>query len=285
MLRSMRYGEADRILHLYTPQRGTGERDRQGRAQGQVALRRPPGAVLPPRRHLPRGPVGPADGHQRDHAWPRYARLREHGPSLDAAARACDAVCRLFATDDPHPGVFHLLANELALLDAAAGARDGRQRPRLPAQAAARRRHRAAAERLRELRRGRPRRRLQRRRRRRRLPGVRGRARSGSTRPRTRSSSTRSGSPLAETPRRRAARPRAGRPRRARDRRAPRGCATRSASAADAVGRTTSRTAARDMRDLLGGKGANVAEMTRVLGRRARARPASPSPRRRASPT
>ena len=48
-----------------------------------------------------------------------YPRLREHGGALDAAARASDAVGRLFATDDPHPGVFHLLANELALLDAA----------------------------------------------------------------------------------------------------------------------------------------------------------------------
>jgi DNA repair protein RecO (recombination protein O) len=34
------------------------------------------------------------------------------------AARCCDAVGRLFATDDPHPGVYALLSNELALLDA-----------------------------------------------------------------------------------------------------------------------------------------------------------------------
>ena len=32
VLRSMRYGEADRILHLYTPHRGRVARDRQGRA-------------------------------------------------------------------------------------------------------------------------------------------------------------------------------------------------------------------------------------------------------------
>jgi DNA repair protein RecO (recombination protein O) len=47
-----------------------------------------------------------------------YPRLREHAGALDVAARCCDAVGRLFATDDPHPGVYHLLANELALLDA-----------------------------------------------------------------------------------------------------------------------------------------------------------------------
>jgi len=50
-----------------------------------------------------------------------HARLREHGPALDSAARACDAVARLFETTDPHPGVFALLCNELALLDAGAG--------------------------------------------------------------------------------------------------------------------------------------------------------------------
>jgi DNA repair protein RecO (recombination protein O) len=47
-----------------------------------------------------------------------HPQLREHGPSLDSAARACDAIARLFETTDPHPGVFALLCNELALLDA-----------------------------------------------------------------------------------------------------------------------------------------------------------------------
>ena len=37
--------------------------------------------------------------------------------TLDAAARACDAVTRMFETADPHPEVFRLLANELGLLD------------------------------------------------------------------------------------------------------------------------------------------------------------------------
>ena len=46
-----------------------------------------------------------------------HGRLREHAAALDAAARACDAVSRLFETDDPHPEVFRLLANELGLLE------------------------------------------------------------------------------------------------------------------------------------------------------------------------
>jgi DNA repair protein RecO (recombination protein O) len=47
-----------------------------------------------------------------------HAGLREHAATLDAAARSCDAVARLFETPDPHPEVFRLLANQLALLSA-----------------------------------------------------------------------------------------------------------------------------------------------------------------------
>src|SRR5256886_17280308 len=50
-----------------------------------------------------------------------HARLRDDRAGLDSAARACDAVARLFEAGDPNPAVFHLLANELALLDAAPG--------------------------------------------------------------------------------------------------------------------------------------------------------------------
>jgi DNA repair protein RecO (recombination protein O) len=53
-----------------------------------------------------------------------HRRLREHAATLDAAARACDAVGRLFETSEPHPEVFTLLGNMLALFDAdAASAR------------------------------------------------------------------------------------------------------------------------------------------------------------------
>jgi DNA repair protein RecO (recombination protein O) len=47
-----------------------------------------------------------------------HPRLREHAGALDGAARACDAVGRVFGDGEPHRGVFHLLANQLALLDA-----------------------------------------------------------------------------------------------------------------------------------------------------------------------
>jgi DNA repair protein RecO (recombination protein O) len=50
-----------------------------------------------------------------------HARLRGDVRALDAAARACDAVGRLFETSEPHPGVFNLLCRQLALLDEQAG--------------------------------------------------------------------------------------------------------------------------------------------------------------------
>lgn len=46
-----------------------------------------------------------------------HPRLREHAATLDGAARACEAVARVFDDGEPHAGVYHLLANELALLD------------------------------------------------------------------------------------------------------------------------------------------------------------------------
>ncbi len=42
-----------------------------------------------------------------------HARLRGDAHALDAAARACDAVGRLFETSEPHPGVFNLLCRQL----------------------------------------------------------------------------------------------------------------------------------------------------------------------------
>jgi DNA repair protein RecO (recombination protein O) len=46
-----------------------------------------------------------------------FPRLREDAAALDGAARACEAVARIFDDGEPNPGVYHLLTNELALLD------------------------------------------------------------------------------------------------------------------------------------------------------------------------
>src|SRR3954470_5418266 len=121
VLRSMRYAEADRILQLYTPHRGRVSaiavcvRRRRSRFGGRLEPYFRLHMVLYEGRSelLTVTSADTITGHP---------QLRENGPALDSAARACDAVARLFETADPHPGVFALLCNELALLDAGAGA-------------------------------------------------------------------------------------------------------------------------------------------------------------------
>jgi DNA repair protein RecO (recombination protein O) len=116
VLRSLRYGEADRILHLYTPYRG-----RVGAiAKGVRRTRSRFGGRLEPffrlRLVLHEGRSDLLTVTSAETVEP-YARLRSDAAALDCAARACDAVSRLFETTEAHPGVYHLLCNELALLD------------------------------------------------------------------------------------------------------------------------------------------------------------------------
>jgi DNA repair protein RecO (recombination protein O) len=117
VLRSMRYGEADRILHLFTPHRGRVSAIAKGvrRAHSRFGGRLEPFFRLRLVLHEGRSEILTVTGAETLNAHPR---LREHGGALDAAARACDAVGRLFETSEPHPGVFNLLCHELALLDA-----------------------------------------------------------------------------------------------------------------------------------------------------------------------
>jgi DNA repair protein RecO (recombination protein O) len=115
VLRSIRYGEADRILHLYTPDHG-----RLGAiAKGARRPRSRFGARLEPFGHVElmlhpgRGELHTVTGAS---TLSLHAGLRERAESLHCAARACDAVGRLFETEDPHPEVFNLLAGALRLL-------------------------------------------------------------------------------------------------------------------------------------------------------------------------
>jgi DNA repair protein RecO (recombination protein O) len=121
VLRSMRYGEADRILHLYTPNRGRVSAIAKGvrRARSRFGGRLEPFFRLKIELHEGRGELLTVTGAQ---TVDGYARLRGDRRALDAAARACDAVGRLFETSEPHPGVFNLLCRQLALLDQQAGA-------------------------------------------------------------------------------------------------------------------------------------------------------------------
>jgi DNA repair protein RecO (recombination protein O) len=117
VLRSIRYGEADRILHLYTPRRGRVGAIAKGvrRSRSRFGGRLEPFFRLNLVLHEGRGDLLTVTGAETVAAHPR---LREDARALDAAARACDAVARLFETDEPHPDVFNLLCNELSLLEA-----------------------------------------------------------------------------------------------------------------------------------------------------------------------
>jgi DNA repair protein RecO (recombination protein O) len=117
VLRSMRYGEADRILHLYTPDRGRLSAIAKGvrRAKSRFGGRLEPYFRLRLVLYEGRSDLLTVTSAETLEGHPR---LREHAGALDGAARACEAVGRLFDDGDPHRGVYHLLANQLALLDA-----------------------------------------------------------------------------------------------------------------------------------------------------------------------
>src|ERR687884_1903215 len=117
VLRSIRYGEADRVLHLYTPQRGRVSAIAKGvrRAKSRFGGRLEPFFRLQLVLYEGRGDLLTVTSAETVAAHPR---LREDARALDGAARACEAVARVFDDGEPHAGVYHLLANELALLDA-----------------------------------------------------------------------------------------------------------------------------------------------------------------------
>jgi DNA repair protein RecO (recombination protein O) len=112
----MRYGEADRILHIYTPHRGRVSAIAKGvrRARSRFGGRLEPYFRLTIELHEGRGELLTVTGAQTINGYPS---LREDARALDAAARACDAVGRLFETSEPHPGVFNLLCRQLSLFD------------------------------------------------------------------------------------------------------------------------------------------------------------------------
>jgi DNA repair protein RecO (recombination protein O) len=117
VLRSIRYGEADRILHLYTPGHGRLSAIAKGarRSRSRFGARLEPFFHIRAVLHEGRSELLTVTSVD---TVATHGALRDHAATLDAAARACDAVTRLFETSDPHPEVFRLLANELGLLHA-----------------------------------------------------------------------------------------------------------------------------------------------------------------------
>ncbi len=117
MLRSIRYGEADRVLHLYTADRG-----RVGAvAKGVRRVRSRLGGRLEPLSRVNlvlyegRGELSTVSQVDTVHA---HSALRERRSSLERGSQACEAVLRLMDSSEPNRPAYNLLCNELALLDA-----------------------------------------------------------------------------------------------------------------------------------------------------------------------
>lgn len=117
VVRSIRYGEADRILHVYTRDHGRLAAIAKGarRTRSRFGARLEPFMQIALLLHEGRTELYTVTGADTIDARPG---LRVSAAGLDSAARSCDAVSRLFETDDPHPEVYALLANQLSLLAA-----------------------------------------------------------------------------------------------------------------------------------------------------------------------
>jgi DNA repair protein RecO (recombination protein O) len=120
VLRSIRYGEADRVLHLYSADRGRlgavakGARRMRSRLGGRLEPMARVNLVL----HSGRGELCTVTAADTVHAHPA---LRERRASLERAVQACEAVLRLLDSAEPNRAAYNLLCNQLGLLDADAG--------------------------------------------------------------------------------------------------------------------------------------------------------------------
>ncbi len=116
VLRSIRYGEADRILHLYSAARGRIGAIAKGarRPKSRFGGRLEPFFRLDLVLHEGRGELLTVTNVSTVEGYPR---LRSSGPALTAGARACDAVLRLLDSAEPNPPAYNLLCRYLALLD------------------------------------------------------------------------------------------------------------------------------------------------------------------------
>jgi DNA repair protein RecO (recombination protein O) len=116
VLRSIRYGEADRILHLYSRERGRigaiakGARKVKSRLGGRLEPLSRVNLIL----REGRGDLCTVTGVDTVAAHPG---LRERWDSLQRATQACDAVLRLLDSADPNEPAYNLLCRELQLLD------------------------------------------------------------------------------------------------------------------------------------------------------------------------
>jgi len=121
VLRSIRFGEADRVLHLYTAERGRVGAMAKGvrRVRSRLGGRLEPLSRVRLVLHEGRGELCTVSQADTVHPHPS---LRERRGSLERATQACDAVLRLLDSGEPNRPAYNLLCNELALLDSNPGA-------------------------------------------------------------------------------------------------------------------------------------------------------------------
>ena len=117
VLRSIRYGEADRVVHLYSSTRGRVGAIAKGsrRPKSRFGGRLEPFFRLDLVLYEGRGDLLTVTGASTVDGYPR---LRSSGPALGAAGRACDSVLRLLDSGEPNGAAYNLLCNYLGLLDA-----------------------------------------------------------------------------------------------------------------------------------------------------------------------
>ena len=120
VLRSIRFGEADRVLHLYTADRGRVGAIAKGarRVKSRLGGRLEPLSRVQLVLHQGSGELCTIRQVDTVHAHPA---LRERREALERATQACEAVLRLLDSTEPNRPAYNLLCNELALLDASPG--------------------------------------------------------------------------------------------------------------------------------------------------------------------
>jgi DNA repair protein RecO (recombination protein O) len=121
VLRTFRFGEADRILHLYTSERGRVNAIAKGvrRVKSRFGGRLEPLFRVDLVLHQGRGELCTVTQAETVAGHPA---LRERRESLERAAQACDAVLRLLDSEEPNRPAYNLLCRELQLLDQDPGA-------------------------------------------------------------------------------------------------------------------------------------------------------------------
>ena len=121
VLRSIRFGEADRVLHLYSEDRGRLGAVAKGvrRVRSRFGGRLEPFSRVRLILHEGRGELQTVTSAETVNA---HAGIRERRASLERGAQACDAVLRLFDSAERNRPAYNLLCQELLLLDTDPGA-------------------------------------------------------------------------------------------------------------------------------------------------------------------